>query len=850
MRYPMLRSASLVGFGLLSLSGFGSAPGDPSTQRKAEDPWTSCDAAGACWQTSWAGLSVSVQQGGASVHAGRRALSLGMRRFGRAGSMQAIAPVRPVNECQRTALHYDGVTEWYARDARGLEQGFDVATRPAGRGDLVIEVGAVGLSPALSGEAIELRDAHGRTVLRYGQLAVLDAEHRNVPASLAVEHDTIVLRVSDADARYPIVVDPTVWVQQGMLVAADGAASDHLGLTLDIAGNTVIAGANEKNASQGAAYVFVREGASWSQQAKLLASGAAADDQFGSDVGLDGDTVIIGASHKDVGGNASQGAAYVFVRSGASWVEQAMLTAAESAAGDAFGWSVDVNGDTAIVGAPFKDESGANGQGAAYVFVRTGGTWAEQAKLLPPDGAAGDMLGFTVRLDGDTAVVGATDKKIGAANNVGSAYVFVRSGATWTHQATLQSPLGVADSFFGHVAISGDTVVVGAREETIGANPGQGAAYVFTRSGTTWTQQARLTASDGAANARFGASLDIRNDNIVVGAPFQNVGASTDQGQTYLFSRVGTVWSESAKFNDPAPSDNEWFGCPRLSGSTVVVGASNKNSGQGVVYVFVSGLQDGDPCTAATECASGFCADGVCCDTACEGQCQACNIAQSAGKCVVVTGVPHGARPLCGSASAECAGTCDGTKSAACSYPGQGTPCGTPSCSAGSETKSFCNGQGACAANASSPCSPYVCGATACKQSCAADADCAQGMGCHGSVCEPSTAKCLDGETAQSGGSTVSCVPYACSAGKCLSHCTSDVDCATGHTCDLSKGMGTCIARSDAGAAGESSTDSGGGCGCRTQATSGSGQALWTLYALLLGACCRRRSARRMLPTR
>ena len=232
-------------------------------------------------------------------------------------------------------------------------------------------------------------------------------------------------------------------------------------------------------------------GAPPTEQTKLLATDGASSDNFGEPVSVSEDTVVVGAVLDDDNGTSS-GSAYVFIRSGTTWTQQAKLTASDGAADDFFGFSVSVSGDTAVVGARFEDDKGSN-SGSAYVFVRSGTTWTQQAKLTASDGAADDNFGDSVSVSGDTVVVGAS----GDDGNKGSAYVFVRSGTTWSQQAKLTASDGAVGDIFGiSISVSGDTTVVGAAFD--GDNGDfSGSAYVFIRSGTAWTQQAKLTASDG-----------------------------------------------------------------------------------------------------------------------------------------------------------------------------------------------------------------------------------------------------------------------------------------------------------------------------------------------------------------
>jgi hypothetical protein len=172
----------------------------------------------------------------------------------------------------------------------------------------------------------------------------------------------------------------------------------------------------------------------WTQQQKLSATDGAAGDFFGDSVSISGNIAIIGAGYDDIAANVNQGSAYVFVRNGTSWTEQQKLTAADGAAGDFFGDNVSISGTTAIISAGYDDVGSNTNQGSAYVFIQNGTTWSEQQKLTVSDGAAGDLFGSDVSISVDSAIVGASEDDIGANTNQGSAYVFVRNGTAWTEQ--------------------------------------------------------------------------------------------------------------------------------------------------------------------------------------------------------------------------------------------------------------------------------------------------------------------------------------------------------------------------------------------------------------------------------
>jgi len=385
-------------------------------------------------------------------------------------------------------------------------------------------------------------------------------------------------------------------IESDNLTASDAAGADEFGRRSALDGDTCVVGAafnDDVGTSSGSAYVFIRSAADWTEQVKLAALDAAAGDQFGLGVSISGDTAIIAAPGDDDAGTDS-GSAYVFVRSGTVWTQQTKLTALDAAAGDGFGSWVAIEGDTAVVGAIGNDDAGES-SGSAYVFVRSGTTWTEQAKLIADDGAAGDAFGTSVSISGDTAVVSARlDDGVSGADS-GSAYVFTRSGSTWTQQAKLIAPDEAAfDEFGTAVSISGNTVIVGARFDD-DAGDRSGSAYVFVRSGITWTQQAKLTASDAAAFESFGVSVALDGNTAVVGA-FESSDAGTGSGSAYLFDRTGTIWTEREKLTASDAEAGDLFGnsCA-IAGNTVLIGArSNVPANPGTAYVFERGVFDVD----------------------------------------------------------------------------------------------------------------------------------------------------------------------------------------------------------------------------------------------------------------
>ncbi|CAK8722031.1 MAG: FG-GAP repeat-containing protein [Candidatus Electronema aureum] len=352
------------------------------------------------------------------------------------------------------------------------------------------------------------------------------------------------------------------------LLASDGAGFNRFGISVAVSGDTAVIGINRSinDDKVGSAYVFVRAAdGSWSQQAKLTAADGVFRDQFGSSVAVSGDTAVIGA--------ANSGSVYVFVRaSDGSWSQQAKLTAAST--------SVAVDGDTAVIGAA-----------AAYVFVRAAdGTWSQQAKLTAADG---DRFGSSsVAMSGDTAVIGASgdDDK---GENSGSAYVFIRAAdGSWSQQAKLIAADGGDNDYFGNsVAVSGDTAVIGAYgDDDKGSS--SGSAYVFVRAADgTWQQHNKLTAADGAADDNFGWSVALSGDTAVIGARFDDDKGDWS-GSAYVFVRwaANCTWSQQAKLTAADGAASDHFGWSvALSGETAVIGAIGDNakghlSGSAYVY--------------------------------------------------------------------------------------------------------------------------------------------------------------------------------------------------------------------------------------------------------------------------
>ncbi|MEN9577113.1 MAG: hypothetical protein RJA70_122 [Pseudomonadota bacterium] len=432
--------------------------------------------------------------------------------------------------------------------------------------------------------------------------------------------------------------------------ASNTGELEYFGSAVALYGDTLVVGAeregsnatglggdenNDFASESGAVYVFVRSGSTWTQQAYIKASNTGAYDQFGVSVALDGDTLAVGAYGEDsnstwIGGDQtnnsteSSGAVYVFKRSGSTWTQQAYIKASNAGQQDYFGGSVALSGNTLAVGA-YGEDSNATGiagnqsnniapsSGAVYVFVRSGSSaWSQQAYIKASNAEASDLFGGSVAVDGDTLAVGANressnatvvggDQTNNSASGSGAVYLFKRSGSTWSQQAYIKASNAEAEDQFGiAVALDGDTLAVGAEGEDSNATgvdgnqannsaSGRGAAYVFFRSGPTWTQQAYIKASNTGL-AKFGGSLALDGDTLVVGAEEEHSNATgvdgnqsnndaISSGAAYVFRRSGSTWAHQAYIKAFNTDSSDWFGdSVALDGDTLAVGAFEEDS--------------------------------------------------------------------------------------------------------------------------------------------------------------------------------------------------------------------------------------------------------------------------------
>jgi hypothetical protein len=578
--------------------------------------------------------------------------------YGEHSSLLPQGEVVLEDESNRLEIRRPGVVEWFVNSSHGLEQGYTILVRPEGpdkKSPLRVWFDVSGSFQATVSEntqQIVLRDSVKGITLHYDQLKSWDANGKILASRMISENGLVGLEVEEAEALYPITIDP-IFTQVAYLKASNARdEAVFFGQSVSIDGNTAVVGAPGENSAatgvngnqasntkrgSGAAFVFIFNGTNWAQQAYLKASNTDAADWFGESVAISGNTIVVGApdergSSTSVNGPDNNnlidaGAAYVFVRSGSTWSQQAYLKPSNINSSDNFGHSVAINGDTIIVGAPLEDGSAttvngtdnnaATDAGSAYVFTRNGSAWSQQAYMKASNAESGDNFGFHVTISGDTAVIGSINEDGGAttingtsnngASGSGAAYVFSRSGTIWSQQAYLKpNNTGAGDNFGYRVALDGNTVAVGAPYEDslsrgINANgaddmsTGAGAAYVFVRDNTNaWSQQAYLKASNADPNDNFGIGISISGDTVLVGASGedsvardiggdQSDNSASGSGAAYCFSRAQSNWTQRAyvKASNTESGARSWdhFGnAVSISATLAIIGANDEHS--------------------------------------------------------------------------------------------------------------------------------------------------------------------------------------------------------------------------------------------------------------------------------
>ncbi len=542
----------------------------------------------------------SFGRSGVQIEAGSLRVGLRLAAIGYGDRLVSAPATAPTATRNRVSFQRAGYTEWYANGPLGLEQGFTIERRPRG-----MAIGPLKLAIAVSGNGRVSLGRHGRTaylrhgrdLLRYTGLSVSDATGRSLRSWFATRAGGILLEVDAAHAAYPLRVDPLV--QQGSKLTGTakvwrGNVGESVALSAN--GDTALVGAPQDEYS-GAAYVFSRSGTTWTEQVKLTGVGEnGASIGFGATVALsaNGSTALVGAP----GYGARAGAAWAFERSGTTWSEQQKLTGAGGESEGRFGTSLalSADGNTALIGSPDEyrviRSKGVYGVGVVYPFVRTGSTWAPQGDRLTgteevyPEQYAvinGSAFGDSVALsaDGDTAIIGGPRDD----EYRGAAWSFTRSGNSWTQQG--KKLTAQAGGFGESVTLSADgsTALIGAPSE----NGFAGAAWVLTRTEGEWSKQAELKGTPSEF-AYFGSSLALSENGSTA-----LIGSPTEQhyvGAAWLFSRTGTAWAGQCEQLTASGEVGEGrFGAGVALSSdanTALIGAPLDQEGSGAAWVLVT----------------------------------------------------------------------------------------------------------------------------------------------------------------------------------------------------------------------------------------------------------------------
>jgi hypothetical protein len=488
------------------------------------------------------GLSASFTRSGVELRGATARLHIGLQAIGRGGSYRELGEVTPSASANRVTYEHAGLDEWYVNGPLGFEQGFTIPRAPSASAGAPLT-----LAIAFSGNARSELARGGRGVtlgegassIRYGDLTATDARGRPLHSWLKLSAGRLLLQVDDAHARYPLTIDPLIQTGGRLAVSAGEQSPPSLlgaSVALSSDGDTALVGAPHDNNGAGAAWVFVKEGETWKQQGAKLTAG-------------------------EPGGTG----------------QEDCDEEAEEPGECAFGASVALssNGNTALVGAP----SGTESSGAAWVFTRTGSSWSAPYEL----GSGGGRFGRSVALsaDGTTALVGDPSANL----EHGAASVFTLSGSTWSTQAVLTDLEASRGAHFGRgVALSGDgsTALIGGP----GDNGYAGAAWSFTRSGSTWAETGKLTGQDGRAHFGKSVALSGDGDTALVGGPTD----AENRGAAWVFARSGSSFVQpGTKLTGLLEGGEGHFGASvalSSDGSDALVGAPREGGPRGVVTEF------------------------------------------------------------------------------------------------------------------------------------------------------------------------------------------------------------------------------------------------------------------------
>lgn len=472
-------------------------------------------------------------------------------------------------------------------------------------------------------------------------------------------------------AAFTAVAEPLVATFEAKILPSDGGPNRGFGEAVAFDGTTLVVGVPSYD-NLGRAFVFNATSMGFAEQTVLVPPPGTRD--FGAAVAVDGDTIVVGAPDVDA---TDPGEVFVYRRTSGTWSQEAYLTSQGLPDGAVFGAAVDIDGDRVAVGAPHAETGQLNDDGKAYVFLRSGTSWTQEDELGVNAVLMGqDWFGRSVALDGDTLVVGAAGPSL--SGPFGTVYVFNRSGSSWNEAAVLSQSSPFGGCFLGWaVDIEGSVLAAGCP-----VPDGNGSSTrVYELEGASWNLVETLT-FQGSGNRTFGTALALSGDTLWVGNERADV-AAQNAGALSVYTRTSVGdWSLLDVYTTPDADGEDYFTVSLAAfGNTAVAGTpedDDDGAGAGAVWAIVLKGDLGDACSAAGDCASGYCVDGVCCESECGGgaidDCQACSVATGAssdGTCASLSGTSCEDGDLCTQSGTCESGVCEGSDPVQCAPPGE-----------------------------------------------------------------------------------------------------------------------------------------------------------------------------------
>lgn len=536
-----------------------------------------------------------------------------MDNYGRTNLGTLLKTPTPIRQLNAVTYQWnDLLQEQVQLDGSNLKQTFVLQQSPDGVGLLHLNLFVdSSFTPSFSQGTIYFNDTQNKQVLSYAPIVIRDAANKTYVASLAIYYKRITILLNDASAQYPLQIEMQLsHLDQS---SANANSGDWFGVSLAADGDTLVVGAsgedsngllhyNGKMSDSGAAYTYRRGSQGWQLDGALKLDTPGLGDAFGSAVAISGDTIVVGAPFREgvsaQGALSDMGAAYVFGRSDGSWSRVAELVPADARNNDLFGSAVAIDGDTIAIGA-YQRELGT---GAVHLFRKSGESWSLESVLNAPQPEAGAQFGWAIALQGNRLAVSANRMDVDANSalleDAGMVYLFERSGSNWSFRSQLQPSDPETNAQFGHaVALDGDSLFVSApfKDRSSDGAADLGAVYVFGRTAGSWNQQAILTASDSQANDRFGWSIALQDNSVLLSSPYalrydSQSNALTRQGAAHLFAREGESWQELIQLGGPVANQGSMFGwSSTFFDDSLFVGAyseSNSNPQSGSVYLY------------------------------------------------------------------------------------------------------------------------------------------------------------------------------------------------------------------------------------------------------------------------